>query len=495
MFFFESVIADQVAATRSTVSTLALEAGEIMRLLWVEDFGGCDCEPLLLDIFGLPPERSRALARYQDNIDSKEQDYEKWRRWYLEQPWEKAPEIDICTSEVEFDALTSHMAVCRYDAVLLDVNLTENEFFLSSSHCDSEKGGFWLYNKLIRSGFPSGRIALLTAHTGETDIENFIIDCERFGHEKLVGLPKSGKEAKEWIRHLSHENGSYPMLRRGVLDAIDFCKALLEKHGVDAIRFNRYVSDTNRWTYDDACNFLCSLSHLLPVRTIGSESHLQLRGFLYVLAREWDTANPEDGHDRYYQALGRAMKLVRNMASHDSLLDDASTCDMAFYTFASIRTAFLIPGSSWEKPQHYELRLISLMGSKEPLHLEILASLLAKQASEARLLLRARVSNKILSTTRKDKRGNADYVRDQTQYHKIVSELVTSANRPKLDFLEAVKKSFMHGVFVPEGTPADYDESKFNMLDASYQSGIKKVSHDMPFWVRAVFERIQAAPK
>ena len=156
-----------------------------MSMLWVEDFDGSNCESLLPEIFSdLPQLRCSALASYVDSIESKQQTYDAWRVWYDRQGWSEAPEVDVCCSKAEFDALTGESTADRYDAVLLDVNLA-NDFFPSSAPCDPKEGGFWLYNELIRSGLPSGRIALLTAHAGEKPVEEFRAGCIRFGHEKL----------------------------------------------------------------------------------------------------------------------------------------------------------------------------------------------------------------------------------------------------------------------------------------------------------------------
>lgn len=467
-----------------------------MRILWVEDFDGSDCESLLPVIFAyLPQQRCSALASYVDSIESKQQTYDAWRVWYRGQGLSEALELDVCCSKAEFDALTGESAADRYDAVLLDVNLA-NDFFPSSAPCDPKEGGFWLYNELIRSGFPSGRIALLTAHAGEKPVEEFRAGCIRFGHEKLESHPKVGNAASQWIKKLSCAHDRYLLLRRGALDGIDYCERLLGQHGSDAIRLNRYLGDgERRWTDDHAKDFLYSLRHLLPVRVIGSEMHLQLRGFEYVLFLEWGSANPEDGSNRYYKALGRVLKLLRNMASHSRLLEGATIGDIAFHVLASLRTTFCIPGDDWGEPAPYELRLISLVGDSKPIDPEAVSQHLARKARDARSALRAAVAGGMLSRTRKDKNGRPECVKDQHEFHRIVNEIATAQSPCSFDFVFALREAFIHEVLVDKKCKVfdnnlDNDEGKLQGLVNAYRVALQEQLPEMPMWIKATCERI-----
>jgi len=394
--------------------------------------------------------------------------------------------MDVCRTQNEFSELTGQSAADRYDAVLLDVNLT-NDFF-TDTPCDPEKGGFWLYNKLVRQGFPSYRIALLTAYDTTDDTTKFQSDCERFGHEKLEAHPKTGDQAGQWVKKLSDADDRYLILRRSVLDGIDFCESLLRDHGGDAIRFNRYVTDDEqRWSYDHALEFLCSLKHVLHARVPSSEIHYQSYGIVYSLGRTWDKANPDRGSDRYYKALGRVMRLLRNMASHGHMLDKASVRDLAFYVLAGMRSCFLEPGQNWAEPEPYERRLISLMGTPTPLEPDNAAPYLAKSYSTARSKLKAAAEGKAESTTRKDKKGKPLPVKDQDRFHKICNELASAKQHPRFDFIVASKEAFVH-----EAISNDWDDGVFNNgeneLTDEYKSSLQELN--IPPWVRAVWERI-----
>lgn len=461
-----------------------------MRVLWVEDFGdGLEPDAILAQSFRdvISQQRRNKISTHLRKAETENQTFDQWRIWYRKHQWVEEPEIDVCRNDKEFDELTGQCVADRYDAVLLDINLT-NDFF-SIPPCDSEKGGFWLYNKLIRQGFPSGRIALLTAYDTTDDTTAFRKDCERFGHEKLEAHSKNNSEAGLWIKKLSDSHEHYLLLRRAILDGIDFCDGLLRSDGSESIRFNRYIKDDGkRWTLDHATDFLCSLRHLLPISITLGDKHLQLRGFIYLLGCEWDKADPNGGSDQNYKALGCVMKTLRNMASHGHMLDKAGVSDLAFFALACFRACFLTPGRAWEEPEPYELDLISLMGAPASLDTHIGPSLLARSYCDARSILKAAVASKEPSVTRKNDKGKPVPVQDQDQYFKIINELITAKRPPSFDFISILKGIFIHEALGV--TTSDCHETDLKSLIDTYRSSFEKQLAEMPPWSKLVWERI-----
>lgn len=180
-----------------------------MRVLWVEDFGDDSVPESILDtVFEgvLSAERRDSLAGTQTlgAQTKRPQGYAAWRDWHGGQSIADEFETDIYRRAQDFDDLVkSGYLVDRYDAALLDVNL-ENDFFEPDPKKTPAQDGFWLYNKLVGAGFPSNRIALLTAHNSETPTTDFKEQCRLNNHEELRGFDKQGLLGIVWVN--LHDN-------------------------------------------------------------------------------------------------------------------------------------------------------------------------------------------------------------------------------------------------------------------------------------------------
>lgn len=460
-----------------------------MRVLWVEDFGGSsDAESICNTVFsGLMPKGLELLAETQRRGAERPDGYEAWRCWHEHRRVPDEPEIDIYRRSRDINALlNSGYLVDRYDAILLDINL-ENNFFDSDAVPNPAEGGFWLYNKLVRAGFPSNRIALLTAHNTETTTVDFLAGCHRFGHEELSAFGKTNQDAGNWISDLANAHSGFIDLRRGVLDGIAFAEELLNQHGDLAIRFNRYVGKNEKLSFDQALDYLYSMRYLLPIRVSGAEIDLQLRGFRYLLGCEWDRANPSFGSDSYYQALGWAMKYLRNWSSHGHLLDRASVGDIAFLVLAALRSGFLVPGNAGNEIRPYEHRLLSAMGAAN-LGITASSKRLSNSYLDARRLLQKRVDNP--SRLRKD--GKSVPLEDRETFHEIVNELAIATARPAdFDFSSALRELFIHVALSPTyPTITDDDAANMQGIEAAYSAAWLTRSENLPEWVKATWARL-----
>ena len=457
-----------------------------MRVLWVEDFGGSsDAESICNTVFsGLLPKGLESLAETQRRGAKRPDGYEAWRCWHERQRVPDEPEIDIYRRSRDIDALLkSGYLVDRYDAILLDINL-ENNFFESDEAPNPTEGGFWLYNKLVRAGFPSGRIALLTAHSAEQPTEEFQAGCVRYGHEQLYAFGKTNPEAGKWLTALANANEGFIRLRRGALDGIVFVEQLLRQHGAQAIRFNRYVGSNEDWTFDQALDYLDTIRHLLPVRVTDAEKVLQLRGFRYLLACEWERAQPR-GDAQIYKSLGWVMKSLRNWSSHGHLLDTTSVGDIAFLTLASLRVGFCNPVEPEDELRPYEHDLLAVVGEEKTF--AVLPNRLARFYVSARLFLRIQIGNPSRLPNE-----NGGLIQDREPFHLVVKELSNAVTLPaKFDFPAALRELFVHAVLSPKYSAIGSDDAEnVRAIEAAYVEALQKQRNALPNWVAATWMRL-----
>ena len=461
-----------------------------MRVLWVEDFGGdSDAESFLDEVFSdlVSSQRLDALVGTQErgNEKSRPHGYESWRIWYEKQPITDNPEIDIYRKAGDFEELLkSGFLVDRYDAVLLDINL-ENNFFVGNLAYPASEGGFWLYNKLVRAGFPSDRIALLTAHNSERPTTEFIAGCERYGHEVLRAFGKTNAEAGLWIGALATNNGGFLNMRRGVLDGVVFVEEALRKHGDEAIRFNCFVRDYQAMTFDQAQDYLDTTRHLLPVRVTGAQLVSQLRGFRYLLACEWDRANPRAVNDDIYKPVGRVMKYLRNWSSHGHLLDTASVADIAFLTLIGLRASFSVPGERDLELRRYEHRLLGAVNSE--LDGADLSKRLAKSYVDAKSLL-----EKLVGKPSTLKREGVWILQDQSAFDEIVNELAVAVVTPQgFNFPLALRELLLQSVIFPSGPSFEGGiADNLKAIEADFERGLSNIWDQVPNWFKAASTRI-----
>ncbi len=460
-----------------------------MRVLWVEDFGaGSAAESICDAVFsGLLPKGLESLADTQRPGAKRPDGYEAWRCWHECRRVPDEPEIDIYRRYRDIDALLkSGYVVDRYDAILLDINLDTN-FFENGDAANPTEGGFWLYNELVRAGFPSDRIALLTAHNAELATTEFQAGCLRYGHEQLHGFGKTNQGAGTWLTSLADANDGFIRLRRGALDGIVFAEQLLSQHRAQAIRFNCYVGTNESLTFDQARDYLDTVRHLLPVRVTDAPMALQLRGFRYLLACEWERAKPEWASELIYQSLGWVMKILRNWSSHGHVLDSANVDDIACLVLIGLRSGFRIPENEERELRHYEHQLLSAM-KRNDLEMAGLPKRLATSYVGARNILRAKVQNPKPEFSRMYKDNKPVRLQDRTAFHEVVNELSLAKKRPSFDFMRALRELFVHVALSP--AIRDDDADNMQAVEAAYEQALQKQADALPNWVTATWMRL-----
>lgn len=275
-------------------------------------------------------------------------------------------------------------------------------------------------------------------------------------------------------------------LRRGVLDGITFAEGLLNQHGAQAIRFNRYVGSNEEWSFDQALDYLDTIRYLLPVRVSDAQVSLQLRGFRYLLACEWERAQPR-GDDPIYKSLGRVMKYLRNWASHGHLLDSVSVGDIAFLTLANLRVGFCNPEHCEDQLRSYEHGLLAVIGAENPF--ATLPNRLARSYASARGFLQTLIGN---PSRLPNKDGTSGLVQDRSPFHAVVNELSNAVTLPaRFDFPVALRELFVHAVLSPKYPAISVDvAANIQRIEAAYSASLQEKFDALPQWVKATWPRL-----
>jgi hypothetical protein len=332
-----------------------------MRILLIEDFGKRQAfEEYILNVFG--------------DLLGKETIYEHWsddERNLTSQPEEllnffkqhsaQHDEAVLCRHYSDFDKAKQNWHIPQdFDAILIDINLSEgvNRQQPVPDGYIHEKGGFYIYNELIRQGFSYENICFLTAE-GDT-LSSFIAMSNEMSMPKpLYAFEKTDKGFKDIRNWLNNKHSdAYLTLRRGIITG---CQYLLSRLTAPkpAIPFGEFLkqddeSPLRTIAVPDMQDYLETLQNLLPLRQPENPQRLY-KLFLRNLAHEWDAAYPdqlprcEKGDKDCFQArtvkytFGWIMKCARNWAAHTTVLDKLSEPQVAFLFILAMRAMFELP--------------------------------------------------------------------------------------------------------------------------------------------------------
>jgi hypothetical protein len=362
-----------------------------MNLLWFEDFGG-----------GLSADSSTLINFFGCLIPEQVFDYE----------WD--PEADIVSKpntlhEFFLRHSNRHRAVLLrhfqdfrdsgfdfskdFDVVAIDINLSRG-IQPGQSLPDGigepppfhPKAGFYIYNQLIRQGFPVENICFLTGEIGST-FEVFAEHCRNalISRPAAFGKDESGLESfRAWLSERS--KSPYIRLRRGVIEGTKSIKASL-KSDPALFQFKLFLKADE----DEAISaedYLSTLEQFLPARQPPpSDFHRVMRLFVRTVAHEWENnAHPwnvkvlsfgtEEGQGNdvrgavrnqrrtrasyVLEAYGYVMKEARNWLAHGGLLDTIGPEIAAFLFLVNMRAMFQLPPET----QRYEYQLLDLVGDR-----------------------------------------------------------------------------------------------------------------------------------
>lgn len=321
-----------------------------MNVLWVEDFGHLQADiATISNYFGDLLPRKVFLHHWDpDNTDLLENPRE------LQAFFERHSQthsVSLARHYGDFcDLLSSINLLDDIDVVAIDINLTNGaprNLTLPEGYNDPgtfhEKAGFYIYNKLIRIGFPDDHICFMTGQKGDSFVE-FSKHC----HEALMPMPKAFdkisevQEFRRWLKR--HSQTDYMTLRRGVIEG---CKTLRDmcSQQPEKIIFNKYLGN-DKPDADSIRDHLSSLMRSLPPACPEQdELSYALRLIARAIVHEWESKvdpNKSGGH-KSAGNFARVMKGARNCLAHSQAMDQLEPKEVAFLFMTSMRAMFDLP--------------------------------------------------------------------------------------------------------------------------------------------------------
>lgn len=318
-----------------------------MRIVWLEDFGEVK-----------HPE-GYVLAAFKDLLgesvldnhwDSDAIRLKRQPRALLEfcQRYSDYHEVLLCRHFHDFDKIMSEYAVLQdIDVILIDINLSEGidpAKKIPAGYVPKE-GGFYIYNDLIRQGFPDTHIGFLTGQKESARL--FERRCEQIFMPKPQSFEKTDPEFKRLRNWLSNRQDDYLILRRGIIDGCRYILSLLQKRPTnEVILFNHFMGKKRKADelVNDLNNYLSILMNSLPLRYPNNrQTHYEL--FVRTLSHDWENAKPSGLNQKLDNrslllALGWIMKNARNWAAHQDVFENLGEQLVAFLFLVNMRSMF-----------------------------------------------------------------------------------------------------------------------------------------------------------
>ena len=342
-----------------------------MNVLWVEDFGGglkADSTTLVNMFRGLLSERV-----FDDEWDPEgdllSQPETLCKFFIAHSPTHK---VTLLRNYVDFEQVECGFSLA-FDAVALDINLSrgvpaggELPVGFVDIQAFHNKAGFYIYNQLVRLGFPAENICFLTGEK-ESTFGEFSDHCQK----ALIPLPDAfgkddaGLEAfRTWLA--DRQKSAFAQLRRGVIEGCQQVRSLIGEQP-EAIQFHKFLNsgEASTTSMDD---FLATLEAFLPAREPSRDDLARLmRLFVRAFAHEWENdakpsnirLQPGERLPHVLRAYGWVMKNTRNWLTHSASLDRLSPATVAYLFMLNLRAMFVLPMET----QRYEYQLFSLFGT------------------------------------------------------------------------------------------------------------------------------------
>lgn len=336
-----------------------------MNVLWIEDFGHLEHDsPTLINYFrGLIPRTTfdsqwGQETRLHEVPDKLKKFFERYSNIHA---------LTLLRHYGDFLKLSgSGNLVGDYDLVAIDINLSRGvpkDVPLPDGYSNSEdfhkKAGFYIYNQLIRLGFPDDHICFLTGEK-ESTFKEFADHCQN----ALMPLPKAfGKDDagmgdfRGWLE--DRRKSDYATLRRGVIEGCMMLRAQIGQNP-DVIQFNKFFGNESYQVSPESMDdYLSSLMIFLPPQRSATEEDMmhRLRLFARAIAHDWESkVNPHKGGDRVLRSLGWVMKETRNCLAHSQALNHLVPQDAAYLFLVGMRAMFALP----QEPARFEAILLSL---------------------------------------------------------------------------------------------------------------------------------------
>lgn len=343
-----------------------------MNVLWLEDFGG-----------GLRSDSATLVNMFRGLLNETVFDDE----WDPEADLISFPqlleEFFLAQSPVHKVRLLRHYADFRNqatdfslanDVVVIDINLSRGvppDTPLPEGFKDAalfhRKAGFFIYNQLVRQGFPAENICFLTGER-ESTFGEFSEHCQ----QALIPLPiaygkdDAGLESfRAWLA--TRLASPYLRLRRGVIEASQTLRERIAEQPQVPIQFSLYL-ETGEARPASCMDLLATLESFLPAKVPAEQELMRrLRLFVRAFAHEWENdAKPNNipriGGDRLpyvLRAYGWVLKRTRNWLAHGKVLDKMTPEVAAFLFLVNTRAMFFLPPEA----QRFEYQLFEIFGT------------------------------------------------------------------------------------------------------------------------------------
>lgn len=321
----------------------------MMNILWIEDFDG------------LPTDTGTLNSMFQDLISFDNWDEDELSLLSRPNDLENFCRensalhcIYLCRHYYDYlDFKRRNEIVRKIDAVIIDIRLNNGVDFdlpipnTSNDLKEKEKfhnnAGFYIFNDLVHSGFPSEKMCFMTGE--KNSLTDFEAKCHDMYVPKFKGFekrPEQFKELSQWIK--AQKESDYSILRRGVIEGCDYLKRLPE----EKLRFNRFIADTEKYiSLDGLHDYLDVLQKLLPLtEPRNDETYSLYRLLIGVLAHEWEAAEPKalkasDGQKQQELfAFSWIMKMTRNWSAHGKVFVRLRPEDVAYLFIINMRVMF-----------------------------------------------------------------------------------------------------------------------------------------------------------
>jgi hypothetical protein len=334
----------------------------------------------------------------------------------------------------------------KHDVFAIDINLGQRvdagrdlpvEFRGVEKSAFHRKGGFYIYNHLIRNGVPFENICFLTGEK-ESTLE-FAEHCRTALMPQPTAFSKSDSgfaEFREWLRQRRED--PYVTLRRGIIEGCEYLRSRVEADET-VFQFGAFIApkggDVDRVSRDEILGYIDTLQAFLPpIGHTEGRSALEIkrieqlyRLFVRTLAHEWDAANPGNlardmpmKQKNILSALGWIMKNVRNWTAHTSVINRLEAQDVAFMFLINMRAMFDLG----PKLVTYERVLLALFSNGDD---RLVTQLVEEQLRDALVHSYRKVKERVFK---------AQQARDAVYFSEIVNNLVLAKEAlPGVNFL------------------------------------------------------------
>ena len=354
-----------------------------MKILWVEDGGGnLTIEQGAIELFQelLSPGAFNAI-----DTDADESVWMQLQQLFKDRSSEKHQMI-ACKSYLEWqNAYKVHGG--DFDVILIDINLeaykTPAELCPIANSDFDKKAGLYIYNQLVKDGFPDDNIAFLTGE--KNTLSDFVSACQTAFMEKpqhtFEKKPFDFIKIRQWLA--TKADSDYLILRRGIIEGCQFLKGELARTNnaelEERLLFHKTLGTPFHKIYIDVASYrnditqsLTRLENLLPLRMqMLKDKGGTLLLFVSELVGKWELSHGEFDKDKapnihnplenqFYRSSQRQLKLLRNWITHaliSSRLSKLTEKHVAFFFLLTMRAWIRL---DFEKIHEYEQILANL---------------------------------------------------------------------------------------------------------------------------------------